>query len=55
VDAHNQYFFVVGPIENADPAVPEALVRSPEIVMVQFFSAGRLKEKTEHPCDSRRT
>src|SRR5882762_9279512 len=46
VDAHNQYFFVVGAIENADPApFRGALMRSPEIVVVQFFSAGRLKRE----------
>src|SRR6476660_755012 len=44
MDAHYQYFFVVGAIENADLApFRDALVRSPEIVVVQFFRARRLE------------
>jgi len=40
VDAHDQYFFVVGAIENADlAAFRNALMRSPEVIVVQLFIA----------------
>ncbi len=40
VDAHDQYFFVVGAIENADlAAFRNALMRSPKVIVVQLFIA----------------
>jgi len=44
VDAHDQYFFVVGAIENADlAAFRNALMRSPEVIVFNSSLLGVLK------------
>ena len=38
VHAHNQHFFVIRPVENADsPALRNALDAAPQIIVIQFF------------------
>ena len=49
VDAHHQYLLVIRPIEDADLAsLRQALRRSPEVVVVQFFRRRRLERPDIH-------
>jgi hypothetical protein len=44
MDAHDQYLFIVRPVENADfAAFGNALLRAPEEVVIQLFAARRLE------------
>ena len=44
MDAHDENFFVVGAIENADlAALRNALMRPPEVIVVQIFIARGLE------------
>src|SRR5580700_4213334 len=44
VDSHNQNFFVVGTIEDADlAALWDASVRPPQIIVIEFFGAWSLE------------